>query len=67
MMGGSAGEPIYRPYRGEVLFPSSPHKLRIENLEFLEFPDVDRATAAVAWIAHQEMSEASPQPSEYVG
>jgi hypothetical protein len=55
-----AGEAVHRPYRDELVFPATSHKLRIEDIEFLEFPDVDGATGAVAWIAHHEYVRSIP-------
>ena len=55
-----AGEAVLRPYRDELVFPATSHKLRIEGIEFLEFPDVDGATGAVAWIAHHEYVRSIP-------
>jgi Histidine kinase-, DNA gyrase B-, and HSP90-like ATPase len=49
-----AGERIYRPYRDEMIFPATAHKLRVENIEFLEFANVDGDTGAIVWIAHHE-------------
>jgi molecular chaperone HtpG len=49
-----AGERMYRPYRDEMIFPATAHKLRVENIEFFEFANVDGDTGALAWIAHHE-------------
>jgi hypothetical protein len=55
-----AGEAVHRPYRDDLVFPASSHRLRIEDTEFLEFPDVDGGTGAVAWIAHHEYVRSIP-------
>lgn len=49
-----AGEQLFRPHRDEMIFPATAHKLRIENIEFLEFPNVDGEVGAAGWIAHHE-------------
>jgi molecular chaperone HtpG len=48
------GQQIFRPIRDEMMFPASTHKLRITNIEFLEFPNVDGTTGALGWIGHHE-------------
>ncbi len=49
-----AGDRVFRPLRNEMIFPATAHKLRIGNIEFLEFANVDGDTGAIAWIAHHE-------------
>jgi Histidine kinase-, DNA gyrase B-, and HSP90-like ATPase len=49
-----AGEKMYRPHRDEMIFPASAHKLKIDRLEFLEFPNIDGEVGATGWIAHHE-------------
>lgn len=47
-----AGKQVFRPYRDEMVFATTAHKLRIEDIEFLEFPNVDGVTGAIGWIGH---------------
>jgi Histidine kinase-, DNA gyrase B-, and HSP90-like ATPase len=55
-----AGEPVFRPYRDETVFPATSHRLRIENIEFLDFANVDGEIGAIAWIAHHEYIRSIP-------
>ncbi len=55
-----AGETLHRPFRDEINLPGTLNKLRIQNVEFLEFPDVDGKTGAVGWIAHHEYIRSLP-------
>jgi hypothetical protein len=55
-----AGEAVHRPYRDEVIFPATSQKLLIEEIEFLEFPDVDGEAGAVGWIAHHDYVRSIP-------
>ncbi len=55
-----AGEQVLRPYRDETQFPATSHTLRIQNIEFLEFADVDGETGAVGWIGHHEYVRSIP-------
>jgi molecular chaperone HtpG len=55
-----AGEQVFRPYRDETQFPATFHTLRIQNIELLEFPDVDGGAGAVGWIAHHEYVRSIP-------
>jgi hypothetical protein len=54
------GQSVLRPYLDETIFPATAHKLRIENIEYREFPDVDGGVGAVAWIAHHEYVRSIP-------
>jgi hypothetical protein len=54
------GEQVFRPYRNEILFPSTSHLLRVQNIEFLNFVDVDGETGAFGWIAHHEYVRSIP-------
>ena len=45
---------MFRPYSDEIKFPGSDRALRIKDIEYIEFPDVDGETGAVGWIAHHE-------------
>jgi Histidine kinase-, DNA gyrase B-, and HSP90-like ATPase len=49
-----AGEQLFRPHRNEMIFPATAHQLRIERIEYLEFPNVDGEVGAAGWIAHHE-------------
>ncbi|WP_316165006.1 MULTISPECIES: ATP-binding protein [unclassified Bradyrhizobium] len=49
-----ADEKLYRPHRDEMIFPASAHKLKIEHIEFFEFPNIDGEVGATGWIAHHE-------------
>jgi hypothetical protein len=55
-----AGEQVFRPYRDETQFPATSHSLRIQNIELLEFANVDGETGAVGWIAHHEYVRSIP-------
>ena len=54
------GEVLHRPFRDELEFPSSAHRLRIQDLEFIEYADVDGGTGALGWIAHHEYVRSIP-------
>jgi molecular chaperone HtpG len=55
-----AGEQVLRPYRDEIVFPGTPHTLRVKNIEFLEFPNVDGEVSTIGWIAHHEYVRSIP-------
>jgi hypothetical protein len=52
--------PILRPYRDQLIFPATSHKLSIEGIELVHFSDVDGGTGAVGWIAHHEYVRSIP-------
>lgn len=54
------GEPIYRPYLDEMTVPGTTAPLRIENIELLEFADVDGEVGAVGWLGHHEYTRSIP-------
>jgi hypothetical protein len=54
------GEQVFRPYRDEMIFPSTSHNLGIRNIEFLNFADVDGEIGAIGWIAHHEYVRSIP-------
>jgi molecular chaperone HtpG len=54
------GVEVFRPYTDEIRFPGSDRTLRIRDIEYLAFPDVDGATGAVGWIAHHEYIRSIP-------
>jgi len=55
-----ANEVIVRPYRDEIVFPSTSQALHVKGIEFVEFPDVDGRAGAVAWIADHEYIRSIP-------
>lgn len=55
-----AGEAVHRPYMDELPFPNSKHMLRIKEIEFVEFADVDGGAGAVGWIAHHDYVRCLP-------
>ncbi len=55
-----AGEAIHRPYKDELPFPNAAHTLRIKDLEFVEFADVDGGAGAVGWIGHHDYVRSLP-------
>lgn len=48
------GRTVERPYRDEMTFPGTLFTMRLNDIEFHEFPDVDGEVAAVAWLAHHD-------------
>lgn len=54
------GKMVFRPYRDETIFPATSHSLRIRNVEFLEFADVDGEIGAIGWLAHHEYVRSIP-------
>lgn len=55
-----AGKSLRRPYRDELEFPNTKHKLRIKDVEFVEFADVDGEIGAAGWVAHHEYLRSIP-------
>jgi molecular chaperone HtpG len=55
-----AGDQVSRRYRDEMVFPGSSHTLRVHNIEFLEFPNVDGDVGTIGWIAHHEYVRSIP-------
>jgi hypothetical protein len=53
-------EHIYRPYRDELEFPGIRRGLRVDDVEFFEFADVDGGVGAIGWIAHHEYIRSLP-------
>lgn len=45
---------VVRPYRDEIKLPGGPNKLKIDEIEILQFADVDGEAGAVGWVAHHE-------------
>jgi hypothetical protein len=58
-----AGDVLHRPYRDQLEFPGTGHGLRIQDVEFLEFADVDGSIGALGWIAHHEYVRSIPTAS----
>jgi molecular chaperone HtpG len=54
------GEPVFRPYRDEIIFPATSHKLRIEAIDFVELANVDGDIGALGWIADHEYVRSIP-------
>jgi molecular chaperone HtpG len=55
-----AGDTVHRPYKDELPFPNATHTLRIKDIEFLEFADVDGGAGAVGWIGHHDYVRSLP-------
>lgn len=55
-----AGEVVHRPYKDELPFPNTMHTLRVKEIEFVEFPDVDGNIGAVGWIGHHDYVRSLP-------
>jgi hypothetical protein len=55
-----AGETVRRPYMDELPFPNTTQTLRIKDIEFVEFADVDGGTSAVGWIGHHDYVRSLP-------
>jgi hypothetical protein len=55
-----ADQPVFRPYRDQLIFAATSHELSIEGIEFLHFLDVDGGTGAVGWIAHHQYVRSIP-------
>ena len=49
-----AGDSLYRPHRDEITFAATGHRLRIEAIEFVQFPNVDGDVGAAGWIGQHE-------------
>lgn len=47
-------ERIVRPYRDEIRVPGGPYRLKIGEIEFIEFANVDSEIGAVGWLAHHD-------------
>lgn len=55
-----ASEDVRRPYKSEVAFPNKAQTLRIKEIEFVEFADVDGAAGAIGWIGHHDYVRSLP-------
>jgi hypothetical protein len=55
-----AGEAVLRPYRDEMTFPGTGHSLRINEIEFLHFANVDGETGAFGWLGHHQYVRSIP-------
>lgn len=49
-----SNEAIQRPYRDEIKLPGGPYKLRINEIEFVQFADVDGKVGAIGWLGHHD-------------
>lgn len=48
------GDYIRRLYRDETKIPGGPYRLNINEIEFIQFADVDGEIGAVGWIGHHD-------------
>ena len=48
------------PYKDQMSFPGTSHGLRIEDVEFIDFADVDGGVGATAWLGHHEYVRSIP-------
>ncbi len=48
------GEPIRRLYRDEIKVPGGPYKLNINEMEFIQFANVDGQIGAIGWLGHHD-------------
>jgi len=55
-----ANEILSRPFHDKSALAGTSHELKIEDIEFIEFPDVDGKTGAVGWVAHHEYIRSLP-------
>lgn len=55
-----AGEPVRRPYKDEFAFPNAAQTLRIKDIQFVEFADVDGEAGAVGWVGHHDYIRSLP-------
>ena len=55
-----AGGDVRRPYKDELPFPAGAHTLRLRDIEFVEFADVDGGAGAVGWIGHHDYVRSLP-------
>lgn len=53
-------EQVFRPFSDELTIPGTQQKLYLNDIEFMEFADVDGQTGAVAWIAHHDYVRSLP-------
>ena len=54
-----AEEPVYRPYRDEVVY-SDTKKAKLRNLESFEIESIDGDLAAIGWLVHHEYQGTIP-------
>lgn len=55
-----AGEMVRRPHKDELVLSNSANKIRIRDIEFVEFADVDGGTGAVGWLGHHDYVSSLP-------
>jgi len=49
-----ADKPIHRPYCDEMRVPGGPYRVEINEIEFVQFADVDGQTGTVGWLGHHD-------------
>jgi hypothetical protein len=49
-----SGAILYRPHRDELVVPGAGHKIRLRELELVEFANVDGEIGSVGWIGHHD-------------
>lgn len=47
-------ERVVRPYRDEIRVPGGPYRLKIGEIEFVQFANVDSEVGAIGWLAHHD-------------
>ena len=47
-------EPIARLYRDEIRLPGGPYRLKVDEIEIVQFADVDGEVGAIGWIGHHD-------------
>lgn len=45
---------VVRPYRDEIRVPGGPYRLKVGEIELVEFANVDGEVGAVGWLAHHD-------------
>jgi Histidine kinase-, DNA gyrase B-, and HSP90-like ATPase len=45
---------VVRPYQDEIRVPGGPYRLKIDEIEFIEFANVDGEVGGVGWLAHHD-------------
>ncbi|NDW05873.1 ATP-binding protein [Jiella pacifica] len=60
------GERVLRPYANVTTFPGNLFELKLDEVEFFEFANIDGEVAAVGWVAHHQYARSIP-PSLGIG
>ena len=55
-----AGQAVHRPFHDELAIHGTSQKLRLNEIEFFEFADVDGKPGAIGWLAHHEYVRSLP-------